>query len=163
MLFHLWLFAVQRYKRHHSVSLFSSQTGHPYFRIEASENIDGLRYCGCVCSNTRTAGCLHFHFRLMRLHRDNVHTSNVAGGFRISFTADFRFGTDNKGASVAQWCNSWFACCLYGCKYYYKMNVPAVRYDIIYYFILNYRRIISDNITPTVALLVHNEHFHFRD
>lgn len=48
MLFHLWLFTMQSHKRLHSVALFSSQTGHPYFCTESNENIDGLRYCGFV-------------------------------------------------------------------------------------------------------------------
>lgn len=67
MLFHLWLFAVQRHKRLHSVTLFSSQTGHPYFRTESSENIDGLRYCGFVCRKIRRAWYLLFNFKLMEL------------------------------------------------------------------------------------------------
>lgn len=55
MLFHLWLFTVQNHKRLHSEALFSSQTGHPYFCAESSENIDGLRYCGFVWRKPTTA------------------------------------------------------------------------------------------------------------
>lgn len=78
MLFHLWLFAVQSHKRLHSVTLFSSQTGHPYFRAESSENIDGLRYYGFVCSKSATVWYLQFHFKPKKLRtciRDNVYTS----------------------------------------------------------------------------------------
>lgn len=78
MLFHLWLFTVQSHKRLHSVTLFSSQTGHPYFRAESSENIDGLRYYGFVCSKSTTAWYLQFNFKLTKLRtciRDNVFMS----------------------------------------------------------------------------------------
>lgn len=77
MLFHLWLFTVQSHKRLHSVTLFSSHTGHPYFGPESSENIDGLRYCGFVCSEPTTARYLQFNFKLVKSHprtRDNVYT-----------------------------------------------------------------------------------------
>lgn len=76
MLFHLWLFTVQSHKRLHSVSLFSSQTGHPYFRAETCENIDGLRYYGFVWSKPMTAQYLQFHFKITQLRtrtRDNVY------------------------------------------------------------------------------------------
>lgn len=67
MLFHLWLFAVQSHKRLHSITLFSSQTGHPYFRPEGSENIDGLRYYGFVCSRSTTARYLQSQFKMLKL------------------------------------------------------------------------------------------------
>lgn len=78
MLFHLWLFTVQSHKRLHSVTLFSSQTGHPYFRAESSENIDGLRYCGFVWSKPTTAWYLQLNLNLVKLRtsvRNKVYMS----------------------------------------------------------------------------------------
>lgn len=78
MLFHLWLFTVQSHKRLHSVTLFSSRTGHPYFRAVSSENIDGLRYYGFVCSKPMTPWYLQFNFKSTKLRTrtgDNVYMS----------------------------------------------------------------------------------------
>lgn len=62
MLFHLWLFTVQNHERLHSEAPFSSQTGHPYFCAESNENIDGLRYCGCVWRKPTTVRYIAVYF-----------------------------------------------------------------------------------------------------